>query len=126
MNTMDTTTITTDTAEASHEELNRRVLAMATQVLELLRSFGREQITANELVATLPEIAARSALAQHWERLTAEPALSPCFEVLQLLSSLESEADYQMLRYGPPSLHDDFRELSLAVARLRKAIQPGA
>lgn len=127
MNTMDiTTTITTSTAEASQEELNRRVLAMADQMLDLLRRFGREQISAEELVAALPEFAARATLAQHWERLTADPALGPCFEVLHLLSSLESEADYQMLRYGPPSLHEDFRELNLAVTRLRKTMQPGA
>ena len=122
---MDITTTTDTTTQASHEELNRRVLAMATQMLDLLRTFGREQITADELVAALPEFAAQATLAQYWQQLTEEPGLAACFEVLQLLSSLESEAGYQMLRYGPTSLHDDFRELTLAVARLQKTFQPG-
>ena len=124
MDTMDITT-TTKITQAGHEELNRRVMAMADQALELLRRFGREQISADELVAVLPELAAQATLAQYWQQLTEEPGLGACFEVLQLLSSLESEAGYQMLRYGPTSLHDDFRELSLAVARLQKTFQPG-
>jgi len=118
------TTITT--YRAINEDLSRRVLAMGTRALELLGSFGREQISPDELVATLPELAANATLAQYWEQLTVEPGLAACFEVLQLLSSLESEAGYQMQRYGPSSLHEDFRELSLAVARLQKTIQPAA
>ena len=118
-------TITTKTTQAGNEDLSRRVLAMGAKALELLSSFGREQISSDELVATLPELAAKATLAQYWEQLTVEPGLEACFEVLQLLSSLESEADYQMLRYGPTSLHEDFRELSQAIARLQKTIQAG-
>ncbi len=107
------------TPQANHEELTRQALAMGTQALDLLRRFGREQISADELVACLLELGARSTLAEYWDLLIGEPALAACFEVLQLLSTLESEIDYQLLRYGPTSLYEDYKELELAVRRLK-------
>lgn len=121
---MDTTIITENT-QSINENLNRRVLAMADKAMELLRSFGCEQVSSEQLVAALPELAAKTTLAQYWEQLTMEPSLAACFEVLQLLGTLETEVAYQVQRYGPTSLHEDFRELKLAVARLQKAVQNG-
>lgn len=126
IDTLDATTITrpgngamNQTPQATRAELTRQVLAMGTQALDLLRRFGREQISAEELVTRLPELGARSVLAEYWGLLIGEPAYAACFEVLQLLSTLESEIGYQLLHYGPTSLFEDFKELELAVKRLK-------
>jgi hypothetical protein len=60
-------------------------------------------------------------MTRFWDVLTSDPESAPCFEVLQLLSSLESEMDYQIQRYGESSLWDDLTELESAVRRIRKS-----
>lgn len=110
---------------ASDEEtLHRQVLRIGSQALEWLGKFGREQITLEELEQAITHLGAEALLAQNWSRLLQEPALAPCLEVLQLLSSLETELHYQVLRYGPTSLFEDYKELELALARLRRSMLP--
>lgn len=110
---------------ASEEEtLYRQVLRIGSQALEWLGKFGREQITLEELEQAITHLGAEALLAQNWSRLLQEPALAPCLEVLQLLSSLETELHYQVLKYGPTSLFEDYKELELALVRLRRSMLP--
>lgn len=110
---------------ASEEEtLYRQVLRIGSQALEWLGKFGREQMTLEALEQSLTHLGAEALLAQYWDRLLQEPALAPCLEVLQLLSSLETELHYQVLKYGPTSLFEDYKELELALARLRRSMLP--
>ena len=107
-----------------NQELSKQVLAMGTQALDMLRGFGLDQISGEELVDRLPQLGAQAILAQHWVELSRQPAYAACFEVLHFLSSLESEIGYQLLRYGPTSIYEDFKELELAVMHLKKTLQP--
>ncbi len=78
---------------ASEEEtLYRQVLRIGSQALEWLGKFGREQMALEELEQSITHLGAEALLAQYWSRLLQEPALAPCLEVLQLLSSLETVA----------------------------------
>lgn len=108
------------------EGLNQQVLAIGRRALNLLRYYGLEQISADELIAQLAELGAQAVLARHWPLLAGNPAHAASFQVLQIVSTLEVEADYQIRSYGPDSLHEDFRELELAVGRLRRAIESSA
>ncbi len=112
---------------ASEEEaLHRQVLQLGSRVLEWLRRFGCEQMTVEELEKALQGLGAQALLARYWSRLMEDPGLSACLEVLQLLSSLETEFRYQLLRYGVTSLYEDYTELEGALARLRRSMLPDA
>lgn len=112
-----------DSFSISEEEtLHRQVLRLGSLALEWLGKFGREQITAEELANALQGLGAQAVLAKYWGRLVEEPGLAPCMEVLQLLSSLETEFQFQLLRYGFTSFYDDYKELEQALARLRKSM----
>lgn len=116
-----------DSYSASEEEaLHRQVLRLGSQALEWLGRFGREQMTAEELTEALQGMGAQAMLVKYWSRLMGDPRLSPCLEVLQLLSSLETEFHYQLLRYGFTSLYEDYKELEQALARLRRSMRPDA
>lgn len=104
------------------EDLNRQALAIGRRALNLLRYHGLEQISADELIAQLAELGAQSVLARYWHLLAGNPAYAASFQVLQIVSTLEAEADYQIRTYGADSLHEDYRELELAVGRLRRVI----
>lgn len=116
-----------DSFSISEEEtLHRQVLRLGSLALEWLGKFGREQITVEELANALQGLGAQAVLAKYWSRLVEEPGLAPCMEVLQLLSSLETEFQFQLLRYGFTSFYDDYKELEQALARLRKSMLPDA
>jgi hypothetical protein len=116
-----------DSFSVSEEEtLHRQVLRLGSLALEWLGRFGREQMTVEELANALQGLGAQAMLAKHWSRLVEEPGLSPCLEVLQLLSSLETEFQFQLLRYGFTSFYDDYKELEQALARLRRSMLPDA
>ncbi|MGQ9599189.1 MAG: hypothetical protein ACUVWZ_07200 [Anaerolineae bacterium] len=126
---MSMTTITSDRTAGGltqppqgHEDLNQRVLEIGRRALNLLRYYGLEQISTDELITRLPELGAQAVLARHWDLLAGNPAYAASFQVLQLVTTLEAEADYQIRTYGPDSLYEDFRELELAVGRLRKEV----
>jgi hypothetical protein len=109
-----------ETSQVHTEALVNRALAIGTGALDLLRRFGLEQMSAEELIEQLPALGAGAALAEYWPQLTGDRDLAAGLAVLQLVSTLETEARYQLLRYGPTSLHEDFRELSLAVKRINQ------
>lgn len=116
-----------DSFSVSEEEtLHRQVLRLGSLALEWLGRFGREQMTVEELAEALQGLGAQEMLAKHWSRLVEEPGLSPCLEVLQLLSSLETEFQFQLLRYGYTSFYEDYKELEQALARLRRSMLPDA
>ena len=100
-------------------ELNRLAMTAGEQALALFRQFTREEVSAKELQTRLVGLGTEAIIARHWESLTAGPERVPCFEVLQLLSSLAGELEYQVERYGESSLWDDLTELQAAVRRLR-------
>jgi len=104
------------------DELNSQVLEMGTRALKLLRYFGLNQISEDELVTRLPELRARTMLLENWDLLASQHDYGPCLEVLLILSSLESEADHQIRTYGADSLHEDYGELQRAVARLQRSL----
>lgn len=104
-----------------------QVLQLGSQVLEWLERYGREQINLNELITYLKNLGARAILIKYWNNLVKEPGLAPCLEVLQLLSSLEEEIDFQLSSYGFNSLYEDYVELKQALTRLgRKTTLEGS
>lgn len=108
--------------QARKDELDRLVITVGEQALALFRQFTREQISAMELQARLRELEAGTIMARYWDVLTSDPESVPSFEVLQLLSSLEGEMEYQVQRYGESSLWDDLKELQLAMRRIRARV----
>ena len=105
-------------------ELRSQALSMGLRTLDVLRRFGLNQVDEGEVLEWLSGLGAREALAERWSQLLADPESGACFETLQLLASLEGEARYQLLRYGPTSLFEDYKELERLVARLRKTAKP--
>jgi len=108
------------TSETGHtrNELHRLAKDVGERALILLREFTREQISAIELQTRLRELKSGNIMTQYWDILTSDPQSAPCFEVLQLLSSLEGEMEHQVQSYGESSLWDDMTELQLAVRRV--------
>jgi replicative superfamily II helicase len=103
------------------EELNHLTTELGERALALFRQFTSEKASAIELQARLRELDTGPIMTRFWDVLTSDMESAPCFEVLQLLSSLESEMDYQIQRYGESSLWDDLTELESAVRRIRKS-----
>ena len=107
-----------DAAETEKAELTRLAREAGEQAVALFRQFTKEQITPAELRVRLCGLEVNAIMARHWDLLTAERDTTPCFELLQLLSSLAAEMDHQIERYGENSLWDDLRELQGAVRRI--------
>jgi sulfite reductase alpha subunit-like flavoprotein len=112
--------VTSETEQTKKDELHRLTREVSERALALLRQFKREQLSPSELQTRLRQLEPGDIMTRYWSVLTRDKESAPCFEVLQLLSSLEREMDYQVERYGESSLWDDLTELQSAVQRVRK------
>jgi len=104
--------------QINKDELCRLAADTGKRALTLFREFKREQLSPTELQAGLGQLEPAAVMTQYWDLLSTDPQCTPCFEILQLLSSLEQEMPYQLERYGETSLWDDLTELQSAVQRL--------
>jgi len=112
--------VTSDSDQPKKDDLRRLATETGNRALALFREFKREQLSPTELQAALRQLEPAAIMTRYWDILSSDPQCAPCFEVLQLLSSLEQEMPYQMDRYGETSLWDDLTELQSAVQRIRK------
>jgi hypothetical protein len=111
--------VTSEHGKTRRDELRRLTEDLGEQALSLLRQFTRGQTSTIELQSRLRALESDTVIRQYWDILTSDPQSAPCFEVLQLLSSLDGEMKYQVERYGESSLWDDLTELQNAVQRVR-------
>lgn len=107
-----------DSDQTKKDELRRLATETGNRALALFREFKRERLSPAELQAGLRQLDTAGIMTQYWEILSNDPQCAPCFEILQLLSSLEQEMPYQLDRYGETSLWDDLTELQSAVKRV--------
>ena len=95
-------------------------MEVAGLALALLRQYTRDEISSTELQTGLRALNTGDIMTRYWDILTSDAQNSPCFEVLQLLSSLDQEMESQLRRYGESSLWDDLTELQTAIQRIEK------
>lgn len=109
-----------DSDQPKKDELRRLATETGNRALSLFREFKRERLSPTELQAAIRQLEPEAIVTRYWDILSSDPQCTPCFEVLQLLSSLEQEMPYQLERYGETSLWDDLTELQSAVQSIRR------
>jgi len=110
--------VTSDSDQSKKDGLRRLATETGNRALALFREFKREQLSPTQLQAALRQLEPTAIMTRYWDILSSDPQCTPCFEILQLLSSLEQEMPYQLERYGETSLWDDLIELKSAVQRV--------
>lgn len=105
-------------ATEEQKKIDRLVLELGKTALNLVQRFLSGRVTRVELEEGLEALNIRDTLNEYWVSITSDPRFVPHLHVLQILSGLAEDIDYQLAEHGPSTLHEDVKDIAINLKRI--------
>lgn len=103
---------------AEQKRIDQDVLEVGKSALHLLQRFLSGRVTRAELVDGLAELKIKDFINGYWGIITSDTRFVPHWHVLQILSGLAEDIDYQLSEHGPSTLHEDVKDIAVNLKRI--------
>jgi hypothetical protein len=105
----------------SDREMIEQITTVGVRAAVLLKGVILEKVNRETLEWGLEELSAFELMNKYYSRLVDEPEYVHLTNLLHLVSSLESQLDYQVREYGLDSLKDDLQEINFSLQQVGKS-----
>jgi hypothetical protein len=106
--------------DLTHEdrEMVKEIIRAGVRAAVLLRGVMLQKVNRETLAWGFEELGASSLMAQYFPHLIDRPNLVDLLNILHLVSSLESQWEFQVSEYGLDSLKDDLQEINFSLQQI--------
>ena len=100
------------------QEMVKEIVRAGVRAAILLRGVMLQKVNRETLAWGFEELAATSLMEQYFPHLIDRPNLVDLLNILHLVSSLESQWEFQVSEYGLDSLKDDLHEINFSLQQI--------